>query len=892
MKSFFWNIRGLNGASRKSSVSAWIRLNRPLLGALLETHVLEENLSGILNTVTPGWRYEANYSEDAENGRIVVVWDPSISVIVYYKSPQMVLCGVFNPVTGHEFSVAFIYARNRFEQRVSLWEKIKELSNSSRLSQSPWIILGDFNQVLSVSEIYSLSQPIYCIQGMEDLNECLAASGVFDLTYRGCYFTWTNKSPTNPKSRKLDRALINEAWLERYPDSNAYFDAPGSSDHSPCLISLGTSTSIRKTRFLYYNMFSSHPDFLKLLEEAWRQPIIPSSHMFSFYQRLRSAKECCKRINRTSFSDIQKRSKEAFAILEDIQRQVLTVPTPQLFEDEQAARASWIFYAAAEESFLHQKSRVRWLTVGDSNTGVFFKYVKANLQRNKIIYLLDGEDRRVYDPTAVKEMASEYFSNLLGSENEDVDPLSVQEIQQLQSFRCDESMASRLCTIPSVQEIKNTVFSLPYNKAPGPDGFTTEFFCSTWNVVGSDMVNVVQDFFRNPSMLRQLNATVITLIPKTPGAAKLSDFRPISLCNTVYKVISKLLSERLQWITPIAVQRNQVGFIKGRLLSENILLAAELVSDFNKPGATTRGCLQIDITKAYDNVDWGFLLNILKALDLPEVFVNWIRLCYTTPYYSVCVNGELVDFFPGKKGLRQGDSLSSSLFVLVMDILSKKLDQAALSNQFTLHPRCTRPLITHLSFADDMLVFFDGSESSLAAILATLTDFHHISGLGLSLSKSCLFVDGGNMVFAHSLAARFGLTQGSLPVRYLGLPLLPHKLRTGDYQPLLDKFRARINSWTVKRLSFAGRLQLLQSVLYGIFQFWAAVFPLPKACIDSLERMCNAFLWNGTPDSARGAKICWESVCTPKKSGGLGLRRMSDLNQISRILGLGFGDHS
>lgn len=250
MKSFFWNIRGLNGETQKSSVSDWIRLNRPLVGALLETHVQEENLSGILSTITLGWRYEANYSEEAENGRIVVVWDPSISVIVYYKSSQMVLCGIFNTVSGQEFSVAFVYARNRYEQRVPLWAKIKELANSSRLSQSPWIILGYFNQVLSVSEVYSLSQPIFCVQGMADLSDCLAESGVFDLTFRGCYFTWTNKSPTNPKAIKLDRELINEAWLEKYPNSNAYFDASGSSDHSPCMISLGAETGIRKTRFL------------------------------------------------------------------------------------------------------------------------------------------------------------------------------------------------------------------------------------------------------------------------------------------------------------------------------------------------------------------------------------------------------------------------------------------------------------------------------------------------------------------------------------------------------------------------------------------------------------------------------------------------------------------
>lgn len=120
-------------------------------------------------------------------------------------------------------------------------------------------------------------------------------------------------------------------------------------------------------------------------------------------------------------------------------------------------------------------------------------------------------------------------------------------------------------------------------------------------------------------------------------------------------------------------------------------------------------------------------------------------------------------------------------------------------------------------------------------------------------------------------------------MRYLGVPLTTKKLRKQDYQLLLDKLHARFSSWTVKHLSFAGRLQLLKSVIYSTISFWASIFLLPNGCLRVLEQMCNSFLWKGIPSGARGAKVSWEVVCSATKSGGLGLRRLSPWN---RILGL------
>lgn len=413
MKCFCWNIRGLNGNARKSDVKKWISSNHPIFGGLLETHVKQENLDTIMRSIFPGWRYDSNHSDAAENGRIVFMWDPSLSVVTYLKTPQIMVCGVFNPATNESLTVGVVYAYNEPSDRASLWESICQISTSSLITNSPWLVLGDFNQFLAVSEVYSLYPSSFSIGGMSDFQDCLLTSELFDLSFRGCQFTWSNKSPSNPKSRKLDRALVNEAWIDRYPNSLAVFDAPGTSDHSPCLVTISDDAPRRKTRFTFFPFFASHPDYGQLMESAWSAPVTSRSPMISLYQRLRAAKSCCKGINKSKFSGIEKRTQEAFENLQNVQTQMLNSPSQALFQQEVQAREAWLIFSAAERNFFQLKSRVRWASKGDLNTGFYHKTVKSNLSRNLIHFLTDAEGNRVFDPQEIKNMAVRFYSLLL-----------------------------------------------------------------------------------------------------------------------------------------------------------------------------------------------------------------------------------------------------------------------------------------------------------------------------------------------------------------------------------------------------------------------------------------------------------------------------------------------
>lgn len=397
--------------------------------------------------------------------------------------------------------------------------------------------------------------------------------------------------------------------------------------------------------------------------------------------------------------------------------------------------------------------------------------------------------------------------------------------------------------------------------------------------MGPEVTAAVKEFFRSGQMLRQWNVATLILIPKITNASSASDFRPISCLNTVYKVVSKLLSNRLKNVLPRVISHAQSAFMPSRLLAENVLLATDLVRGYNSSNTEPKAMLKVDLKKAFDSVRWDFIIGSLRAISIPETFITWISQCISTAYFSVSINGSIGGFFNSTKGIRQGDPVSPYLFVLAMEGLSRLLYSRYESGSIGYHPRTSELKISHLMFADDVMVFFDGKADSLHGITECLMDFASWSGLSMNINKTELYHSGLDATEANEISL-YGFTTGTLPVRYLGLPLMSRKLRVSEYEPLISKILARFRSWAVRSLSFAGRLQLIASVIYGNVNFWMSAFTLPKGCIRRIESLCSRFLWSGDTDITGKAKIAWATVCLPKSEGGLGLRSLLMWNKV------------
>lgn len=178
----------------------------------------------------------------------------------------------------------------------------------------------------------------------------------------------------------------------------------------------------------------------------------------------------------------------------------------------------------------------------------------------------------------------------------------MEEISQLLDFRCSTSQQAGLMQEVTEDEIRKVLFKIPGNKAPGPDRYTAEFFKQAWPILGKDLVIAIQSFFVKDFLPKGVNTTILALIPKREEAKEMKDYRPISCCNVLYKVISKILAHRLKVILPSLITPNQSAFIKDRLMMDNLLLASELVKDYHKETISGRCVMKIDISKAFDSV--------------------------------------------------------------------------------------------------------------------------------------------------------------------------------------------------------------------------------------------------------------------------------------------------
>lgn len=854
----WWNVRGFSKALKHKIVHSFLKEHQLALCALLETKLEENRLLEVMQWNFTSWKGVHNF-EEHEAGRIAILWNPQlIEVTVMGIHDQVIHLCVTCKVSSKTFYVSFVYGLHSVIARRALWDRLREFGYDGA---KPWLVCGDFNNLLQLEDRIGGVQPK--AYEIDDFLNCCVDLGLVDIKYLGARYTWNNGRTWS----KIDRAMCNQCWLMEGNYALANFLPPGCvSDHSPCVVNLVDMHHKPRPSFMFFNMWADHSKFLEIVDREWNMEVI-GTRQFSICRKLKALKQSLRWLNNQEFSHIAERAKRARASLKEGQLLLLDNPRDGLLAGKvNSLRKEAEFLMEAERKFCAQKTKTDFLLKGDKGTKLFHSLIKRNAKKNFIAGVTRADGTHTLSRQEVHREFLKFYEDLLGT-HEDTAPL--QDLVMEDGPLISDQQAEELTCAFSREDIRNALFDIGNDKSPGPDGYTSYFFKKSWNIVGDDLCRAVLEFFRTGKLLKQFNHCMITLIPKTTRATTVGDFRPIACCNVIYKVITKLLADRLGMVLPVIVDKAQSAFVQGRSMVENIHLAQEIMRGYGRKRTTPKCTLKIDLRKAYDTISWSFLHDILMQLRFPTEFVGWIMACVTTPSYSLRINGETVGFFKGKRGLRQGDPMSPSLFVLCMEYLSRYLNRVTTRNRrcgFNFHAKCEPLRISHLVFADDLMIFSRGDASSVQIICEGLEGFGDRSGLRANALKSNVILAGVEEYEKENILRVTGFTTGRLPFRYLGVPLSGEFLKLADFAPLLDKVTATLCSWAGLNLSYAGKIEVIKSVIQGIQSFWLGIIPISSTVLDKISAICRRFLWGGD-----FAKVAWNTICCGKKFGGLGL---------------------
>ncbi|KAL6536656.1 hypothetical protein OROMI_026237 [Orobanche minor] len=757
------------------------------------------------------------------------------------------------------FFLTVVYGRHTKIQRRDLWDDLLSVSQN----QVPWMVGGDFNIILQPEEKKGGAGPIQ--SDMEEFSDCLLNCNLSDVGFAGTPFTWYRDGVW----QRLDRILVSPEWYSSFPSLSIRHLPKFQSDHNSILCQFDQNIAIRKTSFRFQNMWVKHHLFLPTVQESWGIHTF-SRGMLKLSGKLVRLKYTLKEWNTHHFGNIFNKIDQAQYAVEVAEKDFDLDPSTSNRSYLNKMNANLTLTLSMEEDFWKQKANMKWMLEGERNSKFFHNLVKK--KRQKIfLHCIHDNGCLITNHEDIHVSAVNYFSNCFGEQMpilDEIDPNLVPKI-------ITHEQNNMLCVTPTIDEIRSCVFDMEGDSVAGPDGFGIRFFQICWDIISSDVFDAVVDFFSGSPMPRAFTTTTISLIPKNNNPQSWKDFRPISLCNSTYKIISKILSKRLGTILPSFINSAQSGFIKVRNITDNILTAHEVTHDISQ--SMTNTIIKLDMEKAYDRINWNFIFQVMTRFGFSAAWVNFIKSCISNCWFSILVNSQSAGFFKSDRGIRQGDPLSPLIFAIAADYFSRSIDKMFDKNPTMFYKIKKKVKITHLAYADDILIFLNATKKNLHLLNNCLTHYENVSGQKVNNFKSNFIMYKPTPQVANWVQWISGFKNATLPVMYLGVPLWKGFQSFEMYSPLISKIKTKILNWNHHLLSTGGRLGLIKSVLNSIAFFSLQVLKPPENVIIALERIFNKFLW-GTSDNRRRLHwAAWSRLCYPTDEGGLGCRDLHDI---------------
>nr|GEV94539.1 putative RNA-directed DNA polymerase, eukaryota, reverse transcriptase zinc-binding domain protein [Tanacetum cinerariifolium] len=607
-------------------------------------------------------RFDHVHSDSVGNsGGILCVWDPySLCKINSTVSEYFVMIRGVWLKTGNNILIILVYAPHDLKEKHILWDYLNHVIQSWN---GEVVIMGDSNEVRLKSDRFG---SVFNAQGANTFNSFIAKARLEEVPLGGSSFTWCHKSAT--KMSQLDRFLISENLLISCPNITAITLDRYLSDHRPILLR-ESWFDYGPIPFRFYHDWIEIDGFSNFVEHTWNET---------------SGNGIKKKLNNT-------RSGKA-KFKEDLKFLDAEIDNGDGFAEKVLKRAE-VINSIQDIDKLHsmelaQKAKINWCVEGDENSHFFHGMLNKRRSQMSIRgIMIDGV--WIEDPYKVK---SEFFDHF----------------------------SSRFAKPVTKEEFKKAVWDCGTDKSTGPDGYTFGFFRRFWSTIEDDIFEAVKYFFSSEDIPKGCNSSFIVLIPKIPIANLVKDCRPISLIGSIYKIITKILANRLVGV---------LGDIINELKKKHSLI------------------FKVDFEKAFDSIRWDFLDAVLKNFGFGVKWCNWIQSCLSSSRGSILVNGSPTKEFDFHKGLKQGDPLSPFLFILVMESLHLSFQRVVDAGMYKGVQLNSSLSLSHMFYTDDAIFMGEWCDNNINILTLVLDCFHRASGLKINMSKSKIMGSkvGGSM---------------------------------------------------------------------------------------------------------------------------------------------------
>lgn len=561
MRILHWNCQGLRSPLTIPHLKDIKKSYNPDVMLLVET----KNVDSLVQDLARDLGYKNFFVIPAKgsSGGAAFFWNDGVG-LSFLGNPSLYNTDMCIQEGTNTFWLSYIYGNPVVKYRNRQWHSIISSENAGYLENKPRLMLGDFNDIKTGKE--KPGGLTRSVTSLSPFNRMLSALRLHDIKTIGGKFTWIGKRSKYSIMSRIDRAVANSDWLEMYPTATVTLFPWIGSDHRPLLLSTNATKWKKVNLFRYDTRWRLLPDFNQVIEQAWNQGCanVTYGDIHAIINKCCRALSNCKSKKNTNSRKVIEQLKVAI-------QKAYEAPTID-YVHLQTLKAQLQLQYRMEEEYWRTKSRILWLQAGDKNTKYFHAKTKQRRSYNRILHIQDEAGKHYSTVKDIHSHILTYFRDLYTRKRNIIDAQLMNGIPLTVTEDINKSLTSPV----TEKEIRDAVFAMNPEKTPGPDGMTAAFYRQHWEVIKPGVISYAKLFFEQSYLDPRINETHI-LIPKIENPITIKDYRPISLANVAYKIISKILAERMKpWLHNV-ITENQSAFIPGRLITDNVLISHELM---------------------------------------------------------------------------------------------------------------------------------------------------------------------------------------------------------------------------------------------------------------------------------------------------------------------------